>query len=199
MNYIGSGGSRLLDGNSEYAEELENAICVAHNACSGLLFNSGYDANTSVLSTIPQPGDIIIYDEYIHASIHNGMKLSRSAKKVSFDHNSVKSLEQVLKDELEMISGIRSSKVNVFIVVETVYSMDGDICPLAEILHVVKSLLPMGNGYIIVDEAHATGVIGLGLVSHLNLEKEIFIRMHTFGKALACNGGKLYNTSILTF
>jgi 8-amino-7-oxononanoate synthase len=188
--YIGSGGSRLLDGNSVYAEDLEREICNAHNAECALLFNSGYDANTSVFSSIPQPGDIIVYDEYIHASVHNGMKLSRAAKKISFLHNSVKDLELVLKNEIELNPSIRSNKASVFIALETVYSMDGDICPLLEIVELVNSLFPHNNGYVIVDEAHATGVIGMGLVSHLKLEDKIFIRIHTFGKAMACNGGK---------
>ena len=180
---------------------------------SGLLFNSGYDANVALFTCVPQEGDVLVYDEAIHASVHEGMKGSRvkgKGHKLAFRHNDVRDLERVLlglvgsgggggagggtngsngEDDSE---GVRLGKRNVFVATEAVYSMDGDVANLLEIVALVEKLLPMGNGYIIVDEAHATGVIGpqgRGLVCELQLENKVFARLHTFGKALACGGG----------
>jgi 8-amino-7-oxononanoate synthase len=198
---LGSGGSRLLDGNNASVEDLESTIAAFHRAPSGLLFNSGLDANTGLFGCVSQPGDMVIYDELIHASVHDGMKLGR-AKRIAFAHNavatggdgSIKCLDVVLQ---ELCSGTRGDdffrgKKNVFIAVEGVYSMDGDTTPLQEIVACVQQRLPEGNGYIIVDEAHSTGVIGdrgRGLVCHLGLEDQIWARVHTFGKAMGCSGG----------
>ncbi|KAL3495512.1 pyridoxal phosphate-dependent transferase [Aspergillus germanicus] len=191
LHPFASGGSRLLDGNSAYAENLENFIAEFHNAPNGLLFNSGFDANVGVLSTIPQPGDIIVYDELIHASAHEGMRLSRAGKRVKFSHSSPEALEAVLQAEISADPQLRDGHRNVFIVVESVYSMDGDVAPIGDFLEVAERLLPCKNGHFIVDEAHATGVFGprgAGVVQQLGVEDRIFIRMHTFGKALASHG-----------
>lgn len=190
----GSGGSRLLDGNSTYAENLERQIAGFHNAEAGLLCNSGFDANVGLFSCLPQPGDIIVHDEFIHASVHDGMRLSRAGKQICFVHNDVSALRSVLEQCLLEDIAVQEGWRNVFVAVETVYSMDGDIAPLKEIVRVMKEMLPAGNGYLIVDEAHSNGVYGLrgkGLVCELGLEKEVTVRLHTFGKALACNGAIL--------
>ena len=197
---IGSGGSRLLDGNSKYAESLEREVAAFHNATSGLLFNSGFDANAGFFSCIPQPGDIIVYDSLIHASVHDGMRLSRAAETLPFAHNSVSNLRTVLEKCLSESAGLREGRSHVIIAVEAVYSMDGDLAPLREIVEVVEEILPKGAGYIVVDEAHSTGVLGpkgRGLVCELGLEMRIFARLHTFGKSLACNGGQCYPISSL--
>ncbi|KAM0340565.1 hypothetical protein ACHAPU_010401 [Fusarium lateritium] len=184
---LGSGGSRLLDGNSKLAEDLERDIAVFHNAPAGLLFNSGFDANVGLVSCLPQPGDVVVYDELIHASAHDGMRLGRAGEKISFKHNCVDGhggLDSVLK-------ALEHEK-SVFILVEGVYSMDGDVAPLREIVNCVKKWLPT-NGYIIVDEAHSTGIFGCqgqGLVCELGVEKDIFARLHTFGKAMSSFGGE---------
>ncbi|EMC99633.1 hypothetical protein BAUCODRAFT_119210 [Baudoinia panamericana UAMH 10762] len=190
----GSGGSRLLDGNSTFAEKLEREIASFHNAPSGLLCNSGFDANVGLWSCLPQSGDVIVYDELIHASVHDGMKLSRARKRVAFAHNDPSALRDVLReivrDDIQVLKGRR----NVFIAVETVYSMDGDVAPLREIVRLIKQLLPAGNGHLIVDEAHSTGLygsFGKGLVCQLGLERDMTVRLHTFGKAMACNGAIL--------
>ncbi|KAL4872131.1 hypothetical protein BDV12DRAFT_7036 [Aspergillus spectabilis] len=186
-----SGGSRLLDGNSAYTEELEDFIAAFHNAPAGLLFNSGYDANVGVFSTIPQPGDLILYDELIHASTHEGMRLSRAGKRVKFSHSSPDDLKLVLSAEIAADSLISEGRRNVFIAIESVYSMDGDVAPINEFIDVVDRLLPRKNGYFIVDEAHSTGVFGprgAGVVQKLGVERRMFIRLHTFGKALASHG-----------
>lgn len=188
---VGSTGSRLLDGNSHYAEKLELEIADFHHGPAGLLVNSGFDANVGMFSCLPQPGDIVVYDKLIHASVHDGIKASRAAVALPFEHNSSVHLNKVLQEVISKFS--KGPSYNVFVAVESVYSMDGDLAPLTEIVELVESLFPAKNAYIIVDEAHATGIYGeqgKGRVCELGLEHKIFIRLHTFGKALACNGGK---------
>ncbi|KAK9711394.1 hypothetical protein K7432_007856 [Basidiobolus ranarum] len=182
---LGATGSRLLDGNSELAERLEREIASFHLAEDALLFNSGYDANLSIFATLPQPGDVVIFDEYIHASVHDGMRASRTKRRIPFRHNDIQHLEQIL-NEIE-------DKVNVFVAVEGIYSMDGDLVRLREIVE-LKKKRPF---YIIVDEAHSTGLFGnqgRGCVNEFGLEKEIFARLHTFGKAMGVHGGMCVNS-----
>ncbi|KAF1964008.1 PLP-dependent transferase [Bimuria novae-zelandiae CBS 107.79] len=200
---LGSGGSRLLDGNSAYAETLEREICAFHNAEAGLLFNSGFDANAGFFACVPQQGDIVVYDELIHASVHDGMRLSRAAKTVSFKHNDINDLRRVLQQlignedpALQLLRGER----HVFVGVEAVYSMDGDVAPLTAVVETVEEVLGVQGSYVVVDEAHATGVIGRegrGLVCELALEKRVFARLHTFGKALGCNGAIILGSTLL--
>ncbi|MDB5148972.1 MAG: aminotransferase class I/II-fold pyridoxal phosphate-dependent enzyme, partial [Mucilaginibacter sp.] len=119
----GSAGSRLLSGNIQYAEDLEKQIAAYHESGAGLLFNSGYDANLGLLSSLAQRGDTIILDELVHASIIDGARLSY-ANRYSFKHNDLESLEAKLK----------IAKGYCYVVIESVYSMDGDTPPLPEIL-----------------------------------------------------------------
>jgi 8-amino-7-oxononanoate synthase len=191
---LGSKGSRLLDGNSLYAESIERDIARFHNAPDGLLCNSGFDANSGLFSCMPQLGDIIIHDEFIHASVHDGIRLSRAGNRLSFMHNSVEDFREKLERCVTEDALVRQGCRNVFIAVESIYSMDGDLAPLAEIVDLVERMLPKKNGHVIVDEAHATGVLGplgKGLVCELGLENRVFARLHTFGKALACGGGEI--------
>lgn len=205
MPLLGSGGSRLLDGNSEFAESLERELARFHDAPTGLLFNSAMDANIGVFSSVPQRGDIIVYDELIHASIHDGMRLSQASKKVPFTHNvvfgrgngetkDIQSLEAVLQDLKRGFDGqgVADGTKNVFIAVEGVYSMDGDVAPLEDVAACAERMLPQGNGYIVVDEAHSLGLFGergRGLVCQLGLENRVWARVLGFGKALGCAGG----------
>ncbi|KAK4556262.1 hypothetical protein LTR86_006406 [Recurvomyces mirabilis] len=194
FNRTGSTGSRLLDGNSNYALDLEKQIARFHGAEAGLLCNSGFDANVGLFSCLPQPGDVVVYDEFIHASVHDGMRLSRAGRCVPFGHNDVLALEGVVRGLVEGDEGVRGGRRNVFVAVEGVYSMDGDVAPIGLITKVLKTLLPKGNAHLIVDEAHSTGLYGScgrGLVNALGLEDEITVRLHTFGKSLACNGAIL--------
>ncbi|KHJ33147.1 putative 8-amino-7-oxononanoate synthase [Erysiphe necator] len=162
-----------------------------HEAPSALLFNSGFDANTSLFACIPQKGDVIIYDAYIHASVHEGLKLSRATKKCSFNHNSLSHLRNLISDQIQLEPGLVDGSKSIFVAVEALYSMDGDMAPLREIIELVEKSFPQGNSYLIVDEAHSNGIYGengRGLVHSLGLQGKIFARLHTFGKALACNG-----------
>jgi 8-amino-7-oxononanoate synthase len=144
----------------------------------------------------------VVYDSYIHASVHDGMRASRAGANFAFMHNSIPDLRAVLKRCIDSDEKFRSDRRSIFIAVEAIYSMDGDVAPLREIVEAVTELLPNGNGHIIVDEAHSTGVLGpqgRGLVSALGLEDKITIRLHTFGKAMACNGGKFFFFQIYTY
>ncbi|EPE04435.1 8-amino-7-oxononanoate synthase [Ophiostoma piceae UAMH 11346] len=188
---LGSGGSRLLDGNSAYAITLEADIAAFHGAETGCLFNAGFDANAGFFACVPQPDDVLVYDEAIHASVHEGMRLSRAGVRASFAHNNVGDLERVLGWVLAGDERVKRGEKSVFVAVESLYSMDGDLAPLKEIVEVVERVLPAGNGKVVVDEAHSTGVYGergRGVVCSLGLESRVFARLHTFGKALACNG-----------
>ncbi|WP_316784357.1 pyridoxal phosphate-dependent aminotransferase family protein [Pedobacter frigiditerrae] len=172
----GSGGSRLLSGNHPYVEETEKFIASFHKAEAGLIFNSGYDANVGLLSSIPQRGDTIITDELIHASLIDGARLSY-AERFKFKHNDLNDLEQKLK----------SAKGIIYVVIESVYSMDGDLAKLNEISELCKKY----KANLIVDEAHATGIFGAkgkGLVNQLGIENDVFARVITFGKAIGTHG-----------
>ncbi|MES2836558.1 MAG: pyridoxal phosphate-dependent aminotransferase family protein [Bacteroidota bacterium] len=173
QNNNGATGSRLLSGNSAFTEEIEKQIAKTHLFESALLFNSGYDANVGIFSSIPQRNDTIIYDELIHASVRDGMRLS-FAKSYSFLHNNVQSLEE----ELKKASG------TIFVAVESVYSMDGDIAPLIEI----AALCEKYKANLIVDEAHAIGVFEYGLVNKYQLEEKVFLNLYTYGKAMGSHG-----------
>ena len=189
---LGSGGSRLLDGNSAYVEDLEKDIAAFHGAEAGLLFNSGFDANSGLFSCVPQPGDIILYDQFIHASVHEGMRLSRAKHCIAFKHNCVEDFERILRKNIQEDKEIQSGTRNVFVALESVYSMDGDLAPIQQFVERTETLLPKGNGHIIVDEAHSTGIYGpkgAGVVCALGLENRILARLHTFGKALSSGGG----------
>lgn len=189
---LGSGGSRLLDGNSAYTEALERQIAHFHRASAGLLFNSGFDANSGLFACVAQPGDVLLYDEYIHASVHEGMRLSRVGQTRRFLHNSVQHLQSLIEGLVAGDGELRAGRRNVFVAVEAVYSMDGDVAPIVAVLDLLDALLPNGNGHLIVDEAHSNGVYGddgRGIVCGLGVEDRVFARLHTFGKALSANGG----------
>jgi len=174
----GSCGSRLLAGNYPLIEETEKELAAFHAASAGLIFNSGYDANLGLLSCLPQRGDTVLYDQLSHASIRDGIRLS-FARAFSFGHNDLQDLEHHLRTT--------KREGTVFVVTESVFSMDGDQAPLAEI----TALCHRYDAHLIVDEAHATGVIGQkgeGLVQQLQLQNACFARVHTFGKAVGCHG-----------
>ena len=188
----GATGSRSISGNTTFAEELEQDIASFHQAEAGLIFNSGYDANLGLFSCLARKGDCLVTDELIHASIIDGCRLSY-ANRLRFAHNDAADLEKKLRKAKENMGGIHA---NIFVAVESVYSMDGDMAPLAEFVSICKKY----NAHLIVDEAHATGVFGnkgRGLVSALGLESDVFARVHTFGKAIGCHGAIVIGSSVL--
>jgi 8-amino-7-oxononanoate synthase len=168
----GSTGSRLLTGNSIYTEDAEHYIATLHKSEAGLIFNSGYDANLGLFSSLPQRGDTIITDELIHASIIDGCRLSY-ANRYTFKHNDLQSLE----DKLKQAKGI------CYVAIESVYSMDGDTPSIDETLKLTERY----NANLIVDEAHAVGLYGFGLIDE-KFQNRVFARIVTFGKALGCHG-----------
>ena len=183
---IGATGSRLLTGNSRYAENVESNIAAFHKAESALFFNSGYDANIGLLSCIAKKTDTIIYDSLSHASIIDGVKLSIAGKKFKFAHNSISDLEKKIKH----------STGNIFVVVESLYSMDGDFAPLKEI----EEICAKNNALLIIDEAHANGIFGengSGIVCEHGLENKVFARIHTFGKAIGAHGAAVLGSKSL--
>ncbi|CAG0968087.1 MAG: 8-amino-7-oxononanoate synthase [Bacteroidetes bacterium] len=182
---IGGGGSRLITGNTFEYEELEKKIARFHKAEASLIFNTGYMANVGLLQAIAQRGDTIVYDELCHASIRDGIRLS-FANAFAFAHNNLKGLEKKLK--------VAKGKISV--VTESVYSMDGDVAPLLEIVKLCEKF----RASLIVDEAHATGIYGKngeGLVVELGIEQKVFARVVTFGKALGCHGATVLGSQHL--
>ena len=184
----GSTGSRLLSGNSARAEVLETKIASFHRTESALLFNSGYDANLGALSALLREGDTVLYDELCHASMHDGIRLGK-ATAYPFKHNDPEHLEEWLS-QLNRPTTAPKSPVTAsatWIVVESLYSMNGDQAPLQEL----GALARRFEAHLFVDEAHATGVFGpggAGIVQGLGLASEVAVRVHTFGKALGCHG-----------
>lgn len=193
----GATGSRLLSGNHKLYAIAEDTISQFHESESALIFNSGYDANIGFFQCVPQRGDLIIYDEYIHASIRDGIRMS-NAKAYKFKHNDLEDLENVIKRLLKMhhTDERTQSEVQVYVITESVFSMDGDSPDLKELIGICKD----HNALVIVDEAHATGVVGdrgQGLVEELGLTKEVFARIITFGKALGAHGAAVLSKNDL--
>lgn len=181
----GSTGSRLLSGNHSLYLELEAQLTKCYKSKSALVFNSGYDANIGFFSTVPQRNDILFYDENIHASIRDGIKMG-NAKSYKFKHNDLEDLKSKYEAERS-----RTSKETAFyLITESVFSMDGDSPDLKDF----AEFCTKENIFLIVDEAHAIGVLGKkgeGLVQALGLEKEVFARIITFGKALGSHGAAI--------
>ncbi|MDH4471277.1 MAG: 8-amino-7-oxononanoate synthase [Fluviicola sp.] len=174
--YAGSTGSRLISGNSKEAEAVEYFLASFFEAEAALVFNSGYDANVGLFSSVPQKGDTVLYDELIHASVRDGIRLSH-AKAYSFRHN----------DLADLAKKFKQAEGSVFVAVESLYSMDGDQAPLVELV----TWCEQKGAYLIVDEAHAGGVYGdkgKGLLHELGLNQRCFARLYTFGKAYGTHG-----------
>lgn len=184
----GATGSRLLSGNHKLYNEVESEISKIHNCKAALIFNSGYDANIGLLSSVPQRSDIILYDELCHASIRDGINMS-NAKSYKFKHNDLEDLEQ--KCQAERSRSPKESEI--YIVTESVFSMDGDSPDLEELIKLTKTQ----NTHLIIDEAHALGLFEKGLVQKLGLENDVFVRVITFGKALGCHGAAILGSQDL--
>jgi 8-amino-7-oxononanoate synthase len=175
----GATGSRLISGNHELYNEIEDYIAQFYYAESALIFNSGYDANIGFFSAVPQRKDIILHDELCHASIRDGIQMS-NAKAYKFQHNDFEDLERLLQR-------CQTEPFEVYIVTESVFSMDGDSPNMEELTKLSEKY----NAYLVVDEAHALGVFGEqgeGLLQSLGLHEKVFARIVTFGKGLGCHG-----------
>lgn len=184
----GSTGSRLISGNSTLFTTTEASIAAFHHAEAALIYNSGYDANLGLLSSVPQKGDLVITDELIHASLIDGVRLS-FASHYKFRHNSVEHLQELLERH-------RGNYKEIYVVVESVYSMDGDEAPLPKIAALCENY----SARLIVDEAHAIGVFGekgRGLCYEPALEQACFARVYTYGKAMGCHGAAICGSSEL--
>ena len=191
---IGSGGSRLLRGNDPEHEALEAEAAAFFGGAgftgSALFLPTGFTANSALLATMPQREDMIFVDALIHASVHEGLRLSRAGHRL-VPHNDVDGFADALRDWRK--GGATGTP---WIVVESLYSMDGDFAPLAEL-----SALASAHGAVfVVDEAHATGVFGpggRGLLASLSARGPNTITLHTCGKALGVEGALLVGPAVM--
>jgi 8-amino-7-oxononanoate synthase len=177
---IGSGGSRLLRGNCEEHESLEAEAARFFGAETALFFGSGYVANVALLTTLPQRSDLLVLDSLVHASIHEGARAGRAAFCENV-HNDPRAVEDRIRDWRG-----KGGMGRVWIVAESVYSMDGDFAPLEELVAIADRY----DAFLVVDEAHATGVYGeqgRGLTAPYQWRENLIV-IHTCGKALGAVG-----------
>ena len=177
--------SRLLGGNYKAIDELEENIAKFHGFEAALFYNSGYTANLGLFSCLTNRHDTVIYDEYIHASIRDGIRLNNS-KNYSFNHNSLNDLEQKLK----ISKGIK------VVVTEAVFSMHGDFSPLLEMVELCEKY----DANLIVDEAHSIAVFGKngkGRVNELGINADVFAVIYTYGKGMGAHGGTVAGSKLL--
>ncbi|RZJ25598.1 MAG: pyridoxal phosphate-dependent aminotransferase family protein [Flavobacterium sp.] len=185
----GATGSRLISGNHSLYNETEVFISRFHKSQSALLFNSGYDANVGFFSSVPQRGDVILYDELCHASIRDGIRLS-NGKSFKFGHNDLEELESLIVKS-------KSPGGEIYVATESVFSMDGDSPNLEQLTEITEK----HQCLLVIDEAHALGVFGNsgeGLVQALGLQEKIFARIMTFGKGLGVHGAAILGSDELT-
>ncbi|MCH9806306.1 MAG: 8-amino-7-oxononanoate synthase [Alphaproteobacteria bacterium] len=186
---IGSGGSRLLRGNDQQHVLLEEEAAKYFKAEAALYFASGFAANAALFSTLPMRGDLIVHDALIHASVHDGVQQSRAAVRIAA-HNDVDAFEDAIATWRA-----EGGRGRVWIAVESLYSMDGDIAPLGDLIAVADR----HDGILVIDEAHATGVLGpngRGLGADLEGRHNV-VSLHTCGKALGVMGGLVLGPRVL--
>jgi len=197
----GATGSRLISGNSDLYVQVENQIADVHGAEEALLFNAGYDANIGFFSAVPQRGDLVLYDEYIHASIRDGIAMG-VAKSYKFKHNNLDDLKALLqrvhapKNKVSADQSSEADTIDIYIVTESVFSMDGDTPNLTEL----ANFCALEKYHLVVDEAHAIGVFGgegQGIVFDAALQDKIFAQIVTFGKAMGCHGAAILGSAEL--
>lgn len=198
---LGSTGSRLLSGGTSAHSALESRFSSFFDSPAALLFNSGWDANVSFFGTVPQPSDWVVYDELVHASVHSGMRASRvrPERRIPFRHNDPDALREVLlrirrKEDAGPSSSTKQEGV-IFLALESLYSMDGDLACLPAFLDVMDEVVPRDRQCVVLDEAHSTGVYGSGGrgVGHAIGEAgdgRVGVRLMTFGKAVGSSGGE---------
>ncbi|MET4359089.1 8-amino-7-oxononanoate synthase [Bradyrhizobium sp. RT9b] len=186
---IGAGGSRLLRGNCEEHERLEEEAAKFFGAETALFFGGGYVANFAVLTTLPQRGDLLVLDSLVHASIHEGARAGRADFRIAA-HNDPQSVENTIR-EWRANGGVG----RIWIVVESLYSMDGDFAPLEELI----AISDRHDSFLMVDEAHATGVYGeqgRGLTAPYE-RRENLLAIHTCGKGLGVAGALVTSPRVL--
>lgn len=186
---VGSGGSRLLGGNHPEHEQLEEEAARFFGSGAALFFSTGYAANAALLSTLPQRGDVILYDALIHASAHEGMRLSRAEAR-AIPHNDAAAFADALRD---WRGG--GGTGTAWIMVESLYSMDGDRAPLADL----AAIASQHGAMLLIDEAHATGTFGpdgRGLAGEIERHDNV-ITLHTLGKGMGCEGALLCGPQIM--
>ena len=186
---IGAGGSRLLRGNCAEHEQLEADAADFFGTESALYFGAGYSANFAALSTLPQRGDLIVMDELSHASMREGVKASR-AESIETAHNNSDAVSDAIR-----AWRAKGGKGRPWITVESIYSMDGDTAPLADLM----AIADRHDGFLYIDEAHATGVFGpdgRGLSAAYEGRANV-VAVHTCGKALGASGALVLTTKLL--
>jgi len=177
---LGSGGSRLLRGNDPEHEALEAEAAVFFGAESALFFSTGFAANAALIATLPQIGDLVVHDELIHASVHEGLRLTRAETR-SAPHNDAQGFGHAIA-----AWRAKGGRGRVWLAFESLYSMDGDCAPIDDLVAVAER----HDGVMLIDEAHAIGVFGpdgRGLAAHLDGRDDV-ISLRTCGKALGCEG-----------
>ena len=180
----GATGSRLLSGNHDLYPQTEKFLCDFYHSEAALIFNSGYDANVGFFASVPQKGDYILYDEYIHASIRDGIRMCL-AKSHKFKHNDLQELDILVK---------RLPKdTTIYVVTESVFSMDGD----SPNLLMLSKYCDENKLFLVVDEAHAVGVFGNGLCVATGILDQTFARIVTFGKAFGSHGAAILGSNEL--
>ena len=184
----GSGGSRLLGGHKKFYEKVEERLAHFSQAESALFVSSGYQTNLALFSCLASKGDIFLSDQYNHASLVDGMRLSQG-EKIIYKHNDTEDLATCLRECGERYK-------NIFIVCESIYSMEGTPTPLSKI----SELAEQYGAKLIVDESHATGLFGSegsGLINELGLREQVLCTIHTAGKALGVAGAWIAGSDLL--
>lgn len=180
---VGLGGPPLLNGYTKLMAELEERLAHLKHQEAAMVFSSGYAANLGMMVALTQSNDHVLYDELSHASFYDGLRMSQ-VPETKFNHNDLTDLE----NKLAQLA--KTTEDTVFVGVEGVYSMDGDLAPLDKIVPLVKKY----NAFLMLDDAHGTGVLGKsgsGTAEHFGVEHEIDISMGTFSKSFAMTGGFL--------
>ncbi|KAL4865903.1 hypothetical protein BDV12DRAFT_187814 [Aspergillus spectabilis] len=187
---VGSRSARSLDGTQDYLTGIETYLAAFHGSETAMFFNSGFDANVALWSSLPLPGDFVVHDQYVHASIHDGMRKCR-AETAMFLHSDCEDLRRRLTTIREENENIAKGENHVFVALESFYSMDGDLVPIEDVVRTVREALPAGNYLLSIDEAHSNGLVGpngSGVVSQYGLEDQFPLRLATCGKALGSTG-----------
>lgn len=189
----GATGSRLLSGNHKLYESCEGVIAQFHESETALIFNSGYDANLGFFQSVPQRGDILLFDTYIHASIRDGIRMC-NANSYKFKHNDLNDLAKQLEKHQAVKE--KATDQTVYVITESVFSMDGDSPDVQRLV----ALCQKYNALLVIDEAHALGVsgsYGQGMIQTLKLHDQVFARIVTFGKGMGAHGAAILASAAL--